>query len=291
MQSHSTLAGEAKMFSKLIAYSASFAFLASVTAFAQIQNRLDYHDRALRLIREHADGICNVVSTKGETRSAEAKVGIEAQLNSLLAKLAKAGASATGNITSSQYQGVLQDQLAQVLHDNAARKFEVFKLLKGSLLDTANTDGVGSAAAGQPREPQNLKPSVPPPSALNSPCVPTPRSNITAKVARRDAGLNGPSIIPALQNPVSAKIPIDDDEWTFLWPGFMAMARATGDTNSQILVGMFTNDERGLVSPAFLGTCVEGQHFRMKLIGGARRIVGQIISVRAGYITISLQEE
>jgi hypothetical protein len=292
MRSHSTLAGEAKMFRKSIAYSISLTLLASFAAVAQTQDRLESQKLALNLISDTADRICNEVSRTGETRSAEVSGQIQAQLKGLAARLLNVGVSTAGNITSSQYQNVLQEHLARVLVENAACKLEVLKLLKGSLLETANTEGVRGAAGAQSPKSQGLKPFVAPasPSALNSPCVPTPRASVTAKVAGRDAGLNGPATVPPLQNPVSAQIPIDDDEWTFLWPGFMATARATGGISSQILVGIFTNDERGLLSAGFLGTCGEGQHFRVKSIS-ARRIIGQIISVRAGHITLSFQDE
>jgi hypothetical protein len=49
---------------------------------------LDAQQKALELITNTADRICNIVSTKGDADSGEAKGNVAAQLNGLLSKLA-----------------------------------------------------------------------------------------------------------------------------------------------------------------------------------------------------------
>jgi hypothetical protein len=88
----------------------------------------------LDLITKTADGICNVVSTKGEAESSEVKGEVKAQLSGLAAKLADAGISGSGIIKSDRYQNVLRQDLASTLHDNASCKLKVFGALQAKLL-------------------------------------------------------------------------------------------------------------------------------------------------------------
>lgn len=101
----------------------------------------DARQKALDLITNTADKICNVVSTKGEANTSEVKGNVTAQLRGLASKLADVGVSGTGSITSGQYESVLRSDLAATLKDNAACKLKVFDTLQDKLL------GSGSAPA------------------------------------------------------------------------------------------------------------------------------------------------
>jgi hypothetical protein len=54
---------------------------------------LDAQQKALDLITNTADKICNVVSVRGEAKSSEVKGNVTAQLNGLASKLADIGVS------------------------------------------------------------------------------------------------------------------------------------------------------------------------------------------------------
>lgn len=97
---------------------------------------LEAQAKALELITNTADRICNIISTKGEADSSEAKGNVTAQLNGLASKLADIGISGSGSINKEKYQNVLQQDLATALKDSAACKFKVFDSLQSKLLET-----------------------------------------------------------------------------------------------------------------------------------------------------------
>jgi len=69
---------------------------------------LEAQQKALELITNTADRICNIVSTKGDADSTEAKGDVKAQVNGLLSKLADIGVSGSGGINNETYQNVLR---------------------------------------------------------------------------------------------------------------------------------------------------------------------------------------
>lgn len=95
---------------------------------------LEAQQKALDLITAAADRICNVVSTRGEVNSSEVKGNVTVQLRGLASKLAEAGVSGTGSITSEQYENVLRSDLAATLRDNTACRLKVFETLQQKLL-------------------------------------------------------------------------------------------------------------------------------------------------------------
>jgi len=132
---------------------------------------LEAQEKALDLIANTADRICNIISTKGEADSVEAKGGVTAQLNGLASKLADIGISGSGSFNNESYQNVLRPDLPLALKDNAACKLKVFNSLQSKLLETAPTKSGSGAAAGPatpaPRSapvPQSLSAPVPQPS-------------------------------------------------------------------------------------------------------------------------------
>jgi WD40 repeat protein len=97
---------------------------------------LEAQQKAIDLITNTADKICNVVSTRGEAESSEIKGEVKAQLSGLAAKLADAGISGSGGINNDQYQSVLRKDLPTALQNNAICKLKVFDTLQNKLLET-----------------------------------------------------------------------------------------------------------------------------------------------------------
>jgi hypothetical protein len=94
--------------------------------------------QALDLITTTADKICNVVSTRGESQSSEAKGDIKVQLTGLASKLVDVGVSGAGAFKSEEYQNVLREQLAGTLANNASCKLQVFDSLQAKLLTASS---------------------------------------------------------------------------------------------------------------------------------------------------------
>jgi hypothetical protein len=72
---------------RVVAFSPAFSVYAAAPLDAQ---------QAMDLITNTADRICNVVSTKGDVESSEAKGEVKAVLSGLAAKLADVGVSSSG---------------------------------------------------------------------------------------------------------------------------------------------------------------------------------------------------
>jgi hypothetical protein len=96
-------------------------------------DNFEAQQKALDLITAAAGKICNVVSTRGEVNSSDVKGNVTVQLRGLASKLAEAGVSGTGSITSEQYENVLRSDLAAALKDNTACRLKVFETLQQKL--------------------------------------------------------------------------------------------------------------------------------------------------------------
>lgn len=117
--------------------------------------------KALELITNTADKICNVVSTSGEANSKEVQGSVAAHLSGLASKLADVGVSGSGAINNKAYQNVLQADLAATLKDNAACKLKVFDTLQDKLLKS-ETASPAPAVPTAPTAPVAPKPSAGP---------------------------------------------------------------------------------------------------------------------------------
>ena len=104
---------------------------------------IDAQQKALELITNTADRICNVVSTRGEASSAEAQGNIKAQLSGLASKLAEAGVAGSGKVTSERYQNVLRQDLSATMRDSAKCKLDVFNSLRSLVSNDSRSDGGG----------------------------------------------------------------------------------------------------------------------------------------------------
>jgi len=127
-----------------------FSLVLAIAAFPTPQfscaESLDTQQKAVRLITDTADKICNVVSTTGEANSSEVKGSVSAQLSGLASKLADLGVSGTGSVTSEQYQNVLRSDLAAVLRQNTECRLSIFNSLKHTLLNSGFNDEIARAS-------------------------------------------------------------------------------------------------------------------------------------------------
>jgi hypothetical protein len=89
---------------------------------------------ALTAIADTADRICGIVATQGEVGSSKVEGQIHAELNGLARRLATIGGSGSADITSSGYQGLLQQDLPATLKDIRDCKLHVFEKLQATLL-------------------------------------------------------------------------------------------------------------------------------------------------------------
>jgi hypothetical protein len=99
-----------------------------------------------------------LVATTGNTSNAQATGEIKAELNGLIKKLADLGVSGGGEVTSSEYKGLLQQDLPAALRDLRECKLNVFNVLQEKLIViTKQNDKSGDLEARLKRlEPRTL---------------------------------------------------------------------------------------------------------------------------------------
>jgi hypothetical protein len=87
-------------------------------------------------IADFAERICPPVKDSGTTSSVEISGQAKAELSKLLKKLADLGVSGAAKYKSSEYEGVLREQLASLLKSNQDCRLAVFRELSSRLLPT-----------------------------------------------------------------------------------------------------------------------------------------------------------
>ena len=111
---------------------------------------------ALAAIADTADRICGIVTTQGDAKSSQVQGEIHAELSGLARRLATVGGSGAADITSSNYQGLLQQDLPTTLQDIRAGKLQVLEKLQATLLPgTTQAAGPGAPTADLLQAPAN----------------------------------------------------------------------------------------------------------------------------------------
>jgi hypothetical protein len=108
-------------------------------AYAEMSE--DTRNRALTAITDAAEKICGSVPTSGEQDNVVVKGAVAAELGGLAKKLANLGISATGDITSKTYEGLLQGDLPAAIKDARGCKLHIFDTLQERLLSTQKPEG------------------------------------------------------------------------------------------------------------------------------------------------------
>jgi hypothetical protein len=117
------------------------AILIISVPFAAHAQTNDDPAKALQLITDTADRICNVVASSGRSDTSEVQGQVKAELGGLASRLANVGISGSGKLDNENYQNVLRQDLATTLRDNAACKLKVFDTLQSRLLPNAPSAG------------------------------------------------------------------------------------------------------------------------------------------------------
>jgi hypothetical protein len=118
---------------KVVALSAC-SYLVSPPAHAA-----DTAQQALKEITDTADRLCGVVATSGRSDSVKVKGDIKASLSGLAKKLADLGISGSGEVNTSSYEGVVQQELAKTLNDVRECKVQVLNIL-AKMIPNAHSD-------------------------------------------------------------------------------------------------------------------------------------------------------
>jgi hypothetical protein len=132
---------------------------------------------ALSAIADTADRICGIVTTQGEASGAKVGVDVHAELAGLAKRLASLGVSGTGDIASSKYQGVLQQDLPTALKDARECKLKVLDKLQAAVL----APGVSQASG----------PGAPPSELIQSPSSAPLIDTTKSPSQQEDYGLYG----------------------------------------------------------------------------------------------------
>jgi hypothetical protein len=114
---------------------------------------LDAQEKALKIIADFADRLCNKVPLEGSSDNLELSGSAKVELNELIERIAGLKIEGAGKYLSTEYQGVLQKDLAGLLKSGAECKLQVFKDLKDKLIPTSSqtqsststSDAIGSS--------------------------------------------------------------------------------------------------------------------------------------------------
>jgi hypothetical protein len=130
--------------------------LIAMLANAQSTNSgtVDAQQKALQAIKEFANDICNRVPTAGTQKSVDLDASAQAELSRLLKIVGNLGFSSGAKYSRSDYNGILQADLAKALHDEQECRLEVFRRLQDKLLVSppkSSNDAARKGAIAQPK--------------------------------------------------------------------------------------------------------------------------------------------
>jgi hypothetical protein len=95
---------------------------------------LDAQGKALDIISKFANDICTKVPLEGHGTEIKLSGQAKAELNSILKRIADLGIEGSGDYKDAEYQGVLQNELAESLKNADTCRFNLFKELKDKLI-------------------------------------------------------------------------------------------------------------------------------------------------------------
>jgi hypothetical protein len=107
--------------------------LLSVDTSVDAQN-LEAQKQVLDMIADFAERICTTIPLKGGQKQLELTGNAKAELNELLKKIANLGIEGAAKYQTSEWQGLLQQDLAGQLTDSRNCKMGTSKELQGKLL-------------------------------------------------------------------------------------------------------------------------------------------------------------
>ena len=122
-------------------------------------DNLDNQTKALNIIADFANRICETVPQTGTSGNVELSGKAKAELNELLKKIANLGIEGAAQYQASEWKGVLQQELAEQLNRSRDCKLEVFKDLKDRLLSVVPSR----------QDPEPTAPTSPPTAAALPP--------------------------------------------------------------------------------------------------------------------------
>lgn len=120
--------------------------VAAVVASGAEAADLEDAKRALEVIREFADELCKSPSLEGSAQTIDLSASAKADLNNVLRRVADLGLEGATKYQSAEYQGVLQKDLAGIVHRAADCRLEVWRDLKDKLLPEENVESASVAS-------------------------------------------------------------------------------------------------------------------------------------------------
>jgi hypothetical protein len=126
--------------------------LISLTLFSlpsRADDVLDRQMKALAAITSAANEICSTVAMEGSSQNTQLSGDVKAKLDGLISKLADLGVEGSGQFTSTQYKGVLQQDLASTLKSNEDCKQNVLKMLQEKMIPSLAPSGPSKSETQQ----------------------------------------------------------------------------------------------------------------------------------------------
>jgi hypothetical protein len=101
-------------------------------------DNLEEQKKALKVIEDFAERLCDTVPLSGSANNYELSGNAKAELNTVIKQLVNLGVEGAAKYQSSEWQGVLQQDLAGQLSQSRDCKLRVFENLSNKLLSKVN---------------------------------------------------------------------------------------------------------------------------------------------------------
>jgi len=94
----------------------------------------DAQQKALNIISKFANDICTKIPLEGHGTEINLSGQAKAELNGILKRIADLGIEGSGDYKDAEYQGIIQNELAEAIKNADTCRFNVFKELKDKLV-------------------------------------------------------------------------------------------------------------------------------------------------------------
>ncbi|MFZ2652677.1 MAG: hypothetical protein WA210_21460 [Burkholderiaceae bacterium] len=121
-----------------------------LTSAAVVQANLDANQKALDMIRDFATKLCDSVPPQGRLQDVDLSGKAKAELKGVVKRIADLGIEGAAKYRTSEYEGVLQADLAKLLANQSTCKLEVWRDLKDKLIPSSSGSSTTNSASALP---------------------------------------------------------------------------------------------------------------------------------------------
>ncbi|MHC4269880.1 MAG: phosphopantetheine-binding protein [Planctomycetota bacterium] len=118
---------------------------------------LEEYEKALKVIEDFAKKMCDEIPLEAKSENVELSGKAKAGLSGLLRRLTSLGIEVAGSYQQTEYQGVLQTDLAGILKDSRDCKREIFRELKSIFFEQHDVPPDKNSALQPAKDPTVLR--------------------------------------------------------------------------------------------------------------------------------------